>query len=279
MEHIDPVDPGTDDSRRRPGGPDSTVGQDTRHQPSRVRAGRGRNWITDAWSLVRDQPWHWIIAALSLTLTVNALERVPWLMLVSVYLAPVLYGGLIIGAHTQYHGGRFKIMHLFAASIREHPGVHAVGLIAVALCVITRGVSQVVVYAISGSADWSLLFAAADEQTGLIDLLVSSPFELLLGIPATMAIYFAPPLVALDRVPVLRALKLSFVGCLRNILAFLVFGLNLVFIALGLLLATIFLGLAFGQYGVLLILELAALVLVPVFVVSNYIAYRDIYYR
>ncbi|MBS1203060.1 MAG: hypothetical protein H6R22_1569 [Chromatiaceae bacterium] len=86
---------------------------------------------------------------------------------------------------------------------------------------------------------------------------------LLVAVPIAMAILFAPALVALNDVPVLRALELSFIGCWRNILPFLVYGL----VALGL----VFVGsIPFG---------LGLLVVFPLLTIAIYLAYRDIYYR
>lgn len=45
---------------------------------------------------------------------------------------------------------------------------------------------------------------------------------MLLGVPVMMAMLFAPALVGLNNVTVLRAFKLSFLGCWRNILPFLI---------------------------------------------------------
>jgi uncharacterized membrane protein len=85
---------------------------------------------------------------------------------------------------------------------------------------------------------------------------------LLLSIPMAMAVFFAPYLVALNNVPVLNSLKLSFQGCWRNILPFLVFSLAIV-------------GLSIAS---MLTLGLAFLVLLPVLTIAIYIAYRDVYY-
>jgi uncharacterized membrane protein len=85
---------------------------------------------------------------------------------------------------------------------------------------------------------------------------------ILLGIPLAMAMYFAPSLVALDQVPVLKAFSLSFFGCLRNILPFLVYGLVAM---LMLILGT-------------LPLLLGLLVVLPILTIAVYTAYRDIFY-
>ena len=84
----------------------------------------------------------------------------------------------------------------------------------------------------------------------------------LLLIPVAMALFFAPYLVALNAVPVGRALKLSFQGCWRNVLPFVVFSL----VVLGFGLAS------------LLTLGLAWLILMPWLTLAVYIAFREIYY-
>jgi uncharacterized membrane protein len=88
-------------------------------------------------------------------------------------------------------------------------------------------------------------------------------FVLLLAMPLAMAMFFAPGLVALNDVPLMRSFKLSFLACLKNILSFLVFGL----VAIVMVIAGI---LPFGL-GLLLVL--------PILAISIYLAYRDIFYH
>jgi uncharacterized membrane protein len=81
-------------------------------------------------------------------------------------------------------------------------------------------------------------------------------------IPLMMAYFFAPALVVLDGLPAPTAMRLSFSGCLKNIVPFLLYGLvGLVLLVLG--------AIPFG---------LGLLVVMPVFVGSIYAAYRDIYH-
>ena len=76
-----------------------------------------------------------------------------------------------------------------------------------------------------------------------------------------MAYWFAPVLIVLHGMSPVEAMKTSFMGCLYNILPFLVYGvvaMVLFFIAM-------------------IPLMLGLLVLVPMLIASVYIAYRDIY--
>jgi uncharacterized membrane protein len=84
---------------------------------------------------------------------------------------------------------------------------------------------------------------------------------LLLYLPLVMAIWFAPALVVLRGVAPLEAMRLSFNGCVRNIVPFLLYGV----VGVGLsIVATI-------------PLLLGWLVLGPVTIASLYTSYCDIY--
>jgi len=84
---------------------------------------------------------------------------------------------------------------------------------------------------------------------------------LALLLPVIMAIWFAPPLVAFHGRGAIEAMQESFLGCLKNIVPFLVYG--VVFMVLGIL-ASIPLGLGW-------------LVLGPVLAASAYTSYKDIF--
>jgi len=80
-------------------------------------------------------------------------------------------------------------------------------------------------------------------------------------LPLIMALWFAPILAMLHEVPAFDALKMSFIGCVRNVGAFTVYGLVVIPIAI---VATIPLGLGWIALG-------------PILVLTTYTAYKDIY--
>jgi uncharacterized membrane protein len=96
-------------------------------------------------------------------------------------------------------------------------------------------------------------------STGLLVAVVALTAVLLL--PLSMAWYFAPALIAIDEQGPMAAIGSSLMGCLRNALPLLTYG--LIFIVLAIL-ATIPIGLGW-------------LVLLPVAITSTYAAYRDIF--
>jgi uncharacterized membrane protein len=85
---------------------------------------------------------------------------------------------------------------------------------------------------------------------------------LALMIPLIMAYWFAPALAMLDGLGPIAAMKLSFVGCVKNVLPFLIYGLiALVLIVVGMI--PFLLGL---------------LVVSPLLIASLYVSYREIFH-
>jgi uncharacterized membrane protein len=78
-----------------------------------------------------------------------------------------------------------------------------------------------------------------------------------------MAYWFAPALIAIDGMRPWQAMKLSLVGCLKNVMPLVVYGL---------------------MGGMLIVLGslpmlLGLLVVMPTLAASIYVSYRDIFYR
>ncbi len=242
--------------------------EDALQAPQARPVGHGWLWITEAWQLFKAQPGAWIGAVVLFYIILILLGIVPVVGGLAVtILTPMLSAGLVIGAHRQSREGRFEISHLFAG-VSQSPGPLAlVGLVYLLLAfgiVIVAGLLFAAVFAAMGSTvnlstmdpnDIGIVFA---NPMILLPVLVA----MLLGIPLAMAMFFAPSLVALDQVPVLKAFGLSFSGCLKNILPFLIYGLvAMVLVILG-----------------SLPLMLGLLVVLPVLTIAIYTAYRDIFY-
>lgn len=237
--------------------------------PCSVSAGRGWGWVAEGWELFKDRPWPWVGVTLLYLLISIVLNFVPFVGgLAMAILSPILSGGLMIGAHTQHQGGGFDIKQLFAGFERQTGplaliGVASLGFVLVFLLVMAVVGGLAAVLLAGQGAMGGMQHGTFDSAQMGLWLLLPVLLLLLVTIPLAMAFVFAPVLVALNEVPVLDAFKLSFQGCWRNILPFLVFG--LVGLALSLLcLATLGLGLV---------------VLMPVLTLATYMAYRDIYYR
>jgi uncharacterized membrane protein len=201
------------------------------YPPRSVSARCGWTWITDAWELFKGHPGAWIGALLLFYLIIIVLSLVPVVGgLVTTVLSPMLSAGLMLGAHAQYQGQGFRVSALFAGISRKPGPLAQVGLVylmfALLIGLVTGGMFALM-FANSGllMSDQAVNPGDFDPASMTSALLLPTLFAILLGMPLAMAMFFAPALVALDEVPVMRSFKLSFQGCLRNILPFLVYGL------------------------------------------------------
>ncbi len=77
-----------------------------------------------------------------------------------------------------------------------------------------------------------------------------------------MLVYFAPPLIVLHDIRPFDAMKMSFKGCLRNMLPFLFFGL---------------IALVFSFILCSLTIGLGIFIVIPIMLISYYVIYRDIW--
>lgn len=226
-----------------------------------VSAARGSAWIREAYALFRAEPLTWIVLGFIWLLALIGSQSLPTGANLLMTLAlPVLTGGLMIGCEAQARGEPLRVETLWAASARGRVGalilLGVFGLLGillaavVGLLVVGASVGGVL---LSGGGLESMQIGAS----ALITLLV----VLLALLPISMALWFAPVLVALHGIAPLPALRLSFAGCLRNPGALSVQGLLLVLITI---VATIPLALGW-------------LVAVPIIMASTFFSARDIF--
>jgi uncharacterized membrane protein len=228
-----------------------------------VAAGRGWSWIAEGWDLFKRQPGIWVVIAVILLVIYVVLAFIPILgSLAGIVLAPVFTAGLMIGCRAEEEGRELEISHLFAGFRGRFGTLIGVGLIYLG---ITIAIALVVGIATGGGL-WTLLSGGADPVAlGAAGLTVLLAFLVMLALmlPLFMAIWFASPLVVFHEQGAWEAMKNSFVGCLRNIMSFLVYSVILFAAAI---LASIPLGLGW-------------LVLGPVIAASLYASYRDIFFQ
>jgi len=229
-----------------------------------VPAGRGWGWIADAWGFMGGQRWTFIGVFLLLMVMQIAAQFVPLLgPLVALLFYPVLLGGFVLGCEAVRQGQSLEVGHLFAGFQRHTGKLVALG----GLWLLFGLVAGIIMVAVIGT---SLLPLMTETQPTpeqalafLLPMLLAMLIILALSLPVSMAMLFAMPLIVLKDSDVLPALRTSFFACLKNILPFLVW--SLAIFALSFLAA--------------IPLFLGYLLLVPVSMVSLYIAYRDIFHE
>jgi uncharacterized membrane protein len=225
-----------------------------------VGAGRGWDWIVEAFALFRKQPGTWILAAVVLGVLFIVVSMIPILgSFASALLFPVFGGGLMLGCKELDRGGALALDHLFAGFKQNTGDLVMVGafnlfgwaLIVFAVFVVVGG------GVFMGVMRGGLPGAGISIASMLIALLLIGG----LSVPLYMATWFAPALIVLQGMAPAAALKASFVACLKNWLPFLVYSIVLLVLCLA---AAIPAGLGY-------------LVLIPVLIASVYTAYRDIF--
>jgi uncharacterized membrane protein len=224
-------------------------------------AGHGWTWIASAWELFKRAPALWIGMVLTLVVILILLAFVPFLgSILSMALSPVFAAGLMIGCRALEEGGQLEFRHLFAG-FQTRTGT----LIGAGLLYLAAMIAIVLVAGVITGAGLFALFGGGAAAAGVAftTMMLAVLFMLALTVPLAMAIWFAPPLVVFNGLGALDALKTSFLGCLKNIMPFLLYGLILLGFAI---LASIPLCLGW-------------LVLGPVIGASVYTSYRDIYFN
>jgi len=237
-----------------------------------VGADRGVAWWSEAWRLFTPAAGVWILIIILLIVLNMVLTLVPLVgHVIGQLLFPIFAGGLMLGCRAIDRGEPLTVGHLFAGFGTRTGPLFLVGLIytgiAVAIALLVFGVLLM----FFGGAIVSQLWHLQDLQdpwalasmfgSVLLAICVGLLVFLLLYLPLVMAVWFAPALVVLRGIEPLDAMRLSFNGCLRNFVPFLVYSL------VGLLLAIV----------ATIPLMLGWLVLGPVTIASLYTSYCDIY--
>jgi hypothetical protein len=230
--------------------------------PRGVDAGRGWEWIAAGFALFRKQPVTWILILLAFVVCMVIITMLPVLgALINVVLMQVFMGGLMIGCRALERDESFEVAHLFAA-FKQNPGdLVILGILAL----VGWFIVVIPAIAIMGGGTFMALMMGSTPAANLgavgMSVLLAVLVMLALALPLYMALWFAPALVALNKLKPVEALKASFAGCLKNIIPFIVY--SVVMMVLGMLAAIPF-GLGF-------------LVLGPVWIASVYTGYRDIF--
>ena len=237
----------------------------------KVPASHGLKWLLQGFVLLRRNFFVWLAFIVMLWVLVFIVSRIKFASPVLGLLTPVFIAGLMIGARAIEKGERLEIAHLFAGfrthtlSLLATGAFYLVGNIAILAVMSAIGgpeIEQIAKLQAGQSIDPEVLMPIVGPA--MAALLVG----MVLSIPLTMALWFAPLLVVFRNERPGAALRLSFQGCIRNMAAFLVYSLVLV-VPLILLMLPFDLTSMDRNPG----LWIVSLLVLP----SLYTSYRDIY--
>lgn len=234
-----------------------------------VDPGRGLTWVSQAWQMFKDAPGSWVACFLIFLIIMFVLAIIPLLgNIAGALLSPMLVGGLMMGCREMSRNEELTVAHLFAGFKDKSGPLLTLGLLEFGISLVMMVIAAAIVFTTVGAMFLGVLMGNSLESGATLEpgfwigALVLMLVLVALFIPVSMAVWFAPALVALDGVDPLTALKWSFFACSKNIGSFLVYSLVMIVLAI---VATIPLGLGW-------------LILGPVIIASVYTAYREVFF-
>jgi len=193
----------------------------------------GWDWIKQAFELFKKDPLIWILLIVIL-FALNILGQFIPIMgsLAMSLLYAVFFAGFMYGCAELDRGEHLEIGHLFSGFRQNTKSLVGIGALYL-LVIIAFGILMVpLMFVVAGGVG---VFTNPGSLN--VEQLMSPEFLIVLlvifaiAIPIGMAFLFAPALVALGGVPVMSSLRMSFMGCLKNILPSLIFGIALMVLA------------------------------------------------
>jgi hypothetical protein len=184
----------------------------------------------------------------------------------------------MMGCRAQDSGTGISIAHLFAG-FKHRIGslillsiIFIVLMFVVILIVSLALAGQIMALGLLNAEQFDPTMIASNLTIILLPLLVI----LLFFIPIMMLVWFAPALMVLNDVPLMSAIGLSFKGCLKNMLPFLIYGLIFLIAAIVAIIVIALAAYAIGFWAMLLYVGFVFVVL-PIVQGSIYRSYKDIY--
>jgi uncharacterized membrane protein len=236
-------------------------------EPRRLPTGAGVDWLRGGWELFQKAPGAWIGLFVVWVLVFMAVSFVPIVGGIAANLLMLLMmGGIALGCEELRAGGELRIGHLFAAW--DTPARGPLLLLGVFYLIASMVVAVVMIVLMfmmfggvamlgGGSMDESRMGAAMLPMMAVFVVVMLALF-----LPLGMAIWLAPPLVTLNGLEPIAAMKASFAASLRNFDVLIVYGLLTMLVT----------------FVAILPLGLGLLVSSPVLLAAGYVGYRQIYY-
>ncbi len=239
-------------------------------EPRQCEAGRGIGWIIEAFNMFKQYWALWIGMAVVYIIITMVIGSFPLASLIFWLLFAYHFNAGFMLVCAEQEEGYEPLFGTMFSAFQSHLGELIILCLWSILFTFLICIPIAIFFAVGlGGLAGVGLFDSANPD--ISSLMTSSAFLMVLlvilvgmlfYIPLLMAMYIAPALIVLHDIRPLDAMKMSFKGCLRNMIPFLLFGLIALFAIPILFVCTLGLGL---------------LIIVPIMIISNYVIYRDIW--
>jgi len=231
----------------------------------RLTVGHGTRWIARGWELFKIAPGPWIGMWLIFVVIVIVANFIPLVGgVINLILQPLLIAGFMLALRAAENGEPVRVPTLFSGFANHSGSLALLGLLQFAAVLgVSILLGILVAVAIGGAASMGMLTKGSLPPGLLVPALLLGVLAFSLFALVAMANWFAPALVVLQGLGPIDALRMSFLACLRNLPAFLLYGLVMLLLAIGASLP-VFLG---------------WFVLGPLIFASVYAAFRDLFFE
>jgi hypothetical protein len=228
------------------------------HPPRAVAADQGWHWLVEGMNYFKKAPSTWLgIVAVGLAIVVLS-SLIPFGDSLLSFSLHFWIAGLMLGSKALHDGKTLTISHLFK-------GFQQAFMPLLALSAIIAVLNFAIVALVLGSELNQLQSIKAGalsfSEVDLVGVLFKFCIALLFLAPVFMLSWFAPALIVLHKVPVFKAMTLSFKACAINILPFTVYS----------LLAMLMIIVALIPFA------LGLLIALPVVYAAMFVSYKDIF--
>lgn len=193
----------------------------------RVPIGNCTRWIGDTFELFFQRPWKWIGTMLLLFLLSVVASLIPLSNLLSSLLWPVFIGGIAIALDSQRLTRNFTLSNVFGGFGRSFLPLIAVGCMMLLASALTFAVFFVMV---GREAAMAITLGMGQLDTIPPTFWRALMVSMIVMLPITAATFLAAPLIVLHGVSPVRAMAMSFFGCLKNLLPWILSGLLMILI-------------------------------------------------
>jgi hypothetical protein len=233
-----------------------------------VRPLRGAHWLASGWRLFAAAPLGWLAVVFVYWLAMMLISLLPLGGAVAPVLVPGFSVGFMAAGRAAARGAPVELAHLFEPFRHAPRPQLALGVLYLASLAALLGVSWLLDDGLLAQVMLSSGGELQAEMRGTLTVVM------LLYIPVMMLFWFAPTLAAWHATGVGKSLFFSFVACLVNWRAFLVYGALTVLAP-----ALVLLGLAqaLGAAALRTIALPLAILVLPTLLASFYASYRDVF--